>query len=150
MLPPSLITESRIRCRVEVTSKKRLLESLAQLLATARSQSSPALVFDLLNERERLGSTGLGEGIALPHARIHGIDHAVGAFVQLNQGVSFDAPDDQPVDLAFGLLVPSDATEAHLSLLAELAERFSDPQLRSALRAAENSSRVLDLLQQRD
>lgn len=150
MLPPSLITEPRARCRVEVTSKKRLLESLAELLATACSQCSPALVFDLLNERERLGSTGLREGIALPHARIDGIDHAVGAFVQLTQAVSFDAPDDQPVDLAFGLLVPSEATDAHLSLLAELAERFSDPQLRLALRAAESSSRLLDLLQQRD
>ncbi len=150
MLPPSLITEPRIRCRLEVTSKKRLLESLAELLATARSQCSPALLFDLLNERERLGSTGLGEGIALPHARIDGIDHAVGAFVQLTQGVSFDAPDDQPVDLAFGLLVPSDATEAHLSLLAELAERFSDPQLRSALRAAESTDRLLGLLHQRN
>lgn len=150
MLPPSLITEPRIRCRLEVTSKKRLLESLAELLATARSQCSPALLFDLLNERERLGSTGLGEGIALPHARIDGIDHAVGAFVQLTQGVSFDAPGDQPVDLAFGLLVPSDATEAHLSLLAELAERFSDPQLRSALRAAESTDRLLGLLHQRN
>lgn len=96
------------------------------------------------------GSTGLGEGIALPHARIQGIDHAVGAFVQLNQGVSFDAPDDQPVDLAFGLLVPSDATEAHLSLLADLAKRFSDAQLRTALRAAESTHRLLDLLQHPD
>lgn len=150
MLPPSLITEQRIGCHVEVASKKRLLESLAELLAAARLQCPPALVFDLLNERERLGSTGLGEGIALPHARIDGIDHAVGAFVQLTQGVSFDAPDDKPVDLAFGLLVPSDATEAHLGLLAELAERFSDPQLRSALRSAESANRLLGLLQRRD
>lgn len=150
MLPRSLITEPRIRCRVEVTSKKRLLESLAELLATARAQCSPSSVFDLLNERERLGSTGLGEGIALPHARLDGIDHAVGAFVQLTEGVSFDAPDDQPVDLAFGLLVPSNATDAHLTLLAGLAERFSDPQLRAALRAAEDANVALDLLQRGD
>ncbi|NEX15860.1 MAG: PTS sugar transporter subunit IIA [Halochromatium sp.] len=147
MLPPSLITEPRIRCRVEVTSKKRLLESLAELLATAGPDCSPAAVFDLLNERERLGSTGLGEGIALPHARIEGIDQAVGAFVQLSQGVSFDAPDDRPVDLAFGLLVPQEATDAHLSLLAGLAERFSHPPLRAALRAADNASTLLKLLQ---
>ncbi|MBK1617684.1 PTS sugar transporter subunit IIA [Lamprobacter modestohalophilus] len=150
MFPPSLIAEPRIRCRVEVTSKKRLLESLAELLATARPDCPPASVFDLLNERERLGSTGLGEGIALPHARIEGIDNAVGAFVQLSEGVSFDAPDDQPVDLAFGLLVPQEATDAHLNLLAQLAERFSDPQLRSALRAANDASIVLDVLQRRD
>lgn len=147
MLPLTLITESRIRCRVEVTSKKRLLESLAELLAPAGPSYSPSAVFDLLNERERLGSTGLGEGVALPHARIAGIDDAVGAFVQLEQAVSFDAPDDRPVDLAFGLLVPEAATEAHLSLLAGLAERFSDPRLRAALHEAHDASTVLALLQ---
>lgn len=146
MLPLTLITEPRIRCRVEVTSKKRLLESLAELLAPARPRCSPSAVFDLLNERERLGSTGLGEGVALPHARIAGIDDAVGAFVQLEQGVSFDAPDDRPVDLAFGLLVPEAATEAHLNLLAELAGRFNEARLRAALRAATDASTLLALL----
>lgn len=146
MLPLTLITDSRIRSRVEVTSKKRLLESLAELLAPAGPPCSPSAVFDLLNERERLGSTGLGEGVALPHARIAGIDDAVGAFVQLEQGVSFDAPDDRPVDLAFGLLVPAEATEAHLNLLAGLAERFNDPQLRAALRDAHDASTLLALL----
>ncbi|MBK1706763.1 PTS sugar transporter subunit IIA [Halochromatium glycolicum] len=146
MLPPDLITETRIRVRVEVTSKKRLLESLSELLAPAGPKCSPSSVFDLLNERERLGSTGLGEGIALPHARISGIDDAVGAFVQLERGVSFDAPDDQPVDLAFGLLVPEEANEAHLSLLAGLAERFSDAELRNALRRADSSGELLRLL----
>ena len=146
MLPLTLITEPRIRCRVEVTSKKRLLESLAELLAPARPRCSPSAVFDLLNERERLGSTGLGEGVALPHARIAGIDDAVGAFVQLEQGVSFDAPDDRPVDLAFGLLVPEAATEAHLNLLAELAGRFNEARLRAALREATDASTLLALL----
>ncbi len=147
MLPPSLINETRIRVRAEVTSKKRLLEALAELLAPAGPHCSAASVFDLLNERERLGSTGLGEGIALPHARVGGIEDAVGAFVQLHQGVSFDAPDDRPVDLAFGLLVPQDATEAHLNLLAGLAGRFSDPQLRASLREAEAPGDLLVLLQ---
>jgi len=147
ILPPDLITETRVRARVEVTSKKRLLESLSELLAPADPACLPSSVFDLLNGRERLGSTGLGEGIALPHARIKGIDDAVGAFVQLEQGVSFDAPDDQPVDLAFGLLVPEAANEAHLSLLAGLAQRFSDPELRRALRRAESSRELLALLQ---
>jgi PTS system nitrogen regulatory IIA component len=147
MLPPSLINETRIRARAEVTSKMRLLEALAELLAPAAVHCSAASVFDLLNERERLGSTGLGEGIALPHARIAGIEDAVGAFVQLRDGVSFDAPDDRPVDLAFGLLVPQDATEAHLKLLAGLAERFSEPRLRAALREAEVPGELLKLLQ---
>jgi PTS system nitrogen regulatory IIA component len=147
MLPPNLITETRIRCRVEVTSKKRLLESLAELLAPAAPDCSASTVFDLLNERERLGSTGLGEGIALPHARVDGIEDAVGAFLQLSNAVSFDAPDDRQVDLAFGLLVPQDANEAHLSLLAGLAERFSDIELRRALRSADDVSELLSLLQ---
>jgi PTS system nitrogen regulatory IIA component len=123
------------------------LESLAELLATAMTDCAPGSIYDLLNDRERLGSTGLGEGIALPHARIAGIDNAVGAFVQLSQGVSFDAPDDRPVDLAFGLLVPQEATDSHLNLLASLAERFSDPALRAALRAAESERALLALLQ---
>lgn len=147
MLPPNLITETRIRSRLEVTSKKRLLESLAELLARAGPGCSPSSVFDQLNERERLGSTGLGEGIALPHARIDGIHDPVGAFVQLNRGISFDAPDDRPVDLAFGLLVPQDANEAHLSLLASLAERFSDIGLREALRSADDAAELLRLLE---
>lgn len=146
MIPPDLIVEARIRARVEVASKKRLLESLAELLAPAGTQRPPAQICDLLNERERLGSTGLGEGIALPHARVAGIEDAVGAFVQLSQAVSFDAPDDRPVDLAFGLLVPEDANEAHLSLLAGLAERFSDPQLRKALRGTDKPAQLLALL----
>lgn len=146
MLPPSLINESRIRVRAEVRSKKRLLEALAELLAPAGPHCSAATVFDLLNERERLGSTGLGAGIALPHARVGGIEDAVGAFVQLRHGVIFDAPDDRPVDLAFGLLVPQEATEAHLNLLAGLAERFSDPQLRASLRELDAADDLLALL----
>jgi PTS system nitrogen regulatory IIA component len=146
MIPPDLIDETRIRARVEVASKKRLLESLAALLAPAGAQRSPSQLFDLMNERERLGSTGLGEGIALPHARVTGLDDAIGAFVQLSRGVSFDAPDDQPVDLAFALLVPEDANEAHLSLLASLAERFNDPALRAALRDAEDPAQLLSIL----
>jgi PTS system nitrogen regulatory IIA component len=145
-LPPDLITEERIRSRAEVTSKKRLLESLAVLLAPASDGLAPAEIFDRLNERERLGSTGLGSGVALPHARLGGIESAIGAFVQLRAGVDFDAPDDRPVDLAFALLVPQEANDVHLGLLAGLASRFSDPELRRALRDAGRASDLLGLL----
>jgi PTS system nitrogen regulatory IIA component len=104
-------------------------------------------VFERLLERERLGSTGLGHGIALPHARMKEVDEAVGAFIQLRQGVDFDAIDDRPVDLSFGLLVPESANEMHLQLLSQLASMFSDAKLRQSLRAAESSEEILRILE---
>jgi PTS system nitrogen regulatory IIA component len=146
MLPSNLISENRVRVRVDVQSKKRLLESLAAPLAAAFPGLDADGVFDRLNERERLGSTGLGHGVALPHARVREIDEAIGAFVQLREGVAFDAVDNRPVDLAFGLLVPEAATEQHLELLSKLATMFNDPALRQALRDCSAPHQVLELL----
>lgn len=146
MLTPDLIPPERIRCGVQVASKKRLIETLAELLATAHPRLQTATVFEHLIERERLGSTGLGHGIALPHARIEHISQAVGAFVQTVQGVDYDAADGQPVDLAFALLVPETANEEHLRLLAHLATLFSNPEVRARLRAAQGSDQVLAAL----
>jgi PTS system nitrogen regulatory IIA component len=148
MLPPNLIIEERVRVNVNVQSKKRLLESLAEPLAAAQAGLDTDTVFDRLNKRERLGSTGLGHGIALPHARVRDIDQAIGAFVQLRDGVAFDAVDDRPVDLAFGLLVPEVATEQHLEILSQLATMFNDPNLRQALRECSAPHQVLQLLSQ--
>ncbi|MCW8908198.1 MAG: PTS sugar transporter subunit IIA, partial [Sedimenticola sp.] len=100
--------------------------------------------FDKLLERERLGSTGLGNGIALPHARMAGVGEARGAFVQLQSKADFDAIDRQPVDLVFGLLVPEQATEEHLQLLARLATLFSDDSFCERLRKAGNPQALLD------
>ena len=144
MFPPNFIEAERIGCRLEIGSKKRVLQQLGELLASSTPGLSPEAVFDHLLERERLGSTGLGHGIALPHARMPQLDRAVGAFVQLRTGVDFDAIDDLPVDLAFGLLVPQDATEAHLQLLAKLASMFSNEMLCEKLR---NGADVQELLQ---
>ncbi|AGA91473.1 phosphotransferase system mannitol/fructose-specifc IIA component (Ntr-type) [Thioflavicoccus mobilis 8321] len=146
MLPPELIVERRIACCVEVTSKKRLLETLGELLASASSSLSPETIFERLVERERLGSTGLGHGIALPHARVPEIKEPIGAFVQLTNGIDYDAIDGVRVDLAFALLVPEAANEMHLKLLADLAGKFSDPDLRTHLRQAAAPSEVLALL----
>lgn len=146
MFPPNLITEARVRCGSDITSKKRLLESLGGLLAEADMALSADVVFDRLLERERLGSTGLGHGVALPHARIEELVAPVGAFIQLRQAVDFDAIDDQPVDLAFALLVPAAADERHLQLLASLAERFNEPRLRERLRACESAGQVIAML----
>lgn len=149
MVSADLITESRVLSHCEAASKKRLLETLAALLADGDSMLSSTAVFDRLLERERLGSTGLGQGIALPHARVSGIRAPIGAFVQLRGPVAFDAIDDRPVDLAFGLLVPEATDEQHLQLLATLAAAFDDAAVREALRTAEDSAELLGVFRRR-
>ncbi|WP_373508764.1 PTS sugar transporter subunit IIA [Thiocapsa sp.] len=146
MLSPDLINEARIARGLEISSKKRLLETLAELLAKDHPRLSTENVFERLLERERLGSTGLGHGVALPHARIKEVSQVLGAFVQTTRGVDYDAADDEPVDLAFALLVPETATEEHLQLLAYLASRFSEPATRARLREATSPTAILDLL----
>jgi PTS system nitrogen regulatory IIA component len=147
MFPANFINIERTRSQLDITSKKRVLEQLGELLASGAPGLDTDTVFEHLLERERLGSTGLGHGIALPHARAAQVDHAVGAFLQLREGVDFDAMDDQPVDLAFGLLVPQNATEEHLQLLAGLASMFSDPALCTQLRAADSAEQLLQHIQ---
>jgi nitrogen PTS system EIIA component len=146
MLSPDLITEARIGQGLEIASKKRLLETLAELLANDHPRLSTEMVFERLLERERLGSTGLGHGVALPHARIKEVSQVLGAFVRTAKGVDYDASDGEPVDLAFALLVPETATEEHLQLLAHLAGRFSEPATRANLRKADSPAAIFDLL----
>lgn len=146
MFPPHLLVERRVLGGASISSKKRLLETLAELLVSAQPGLSRDAVFDRLLERERLGSTGLGYGVALPHARVAELSEAIGAFIQIREPVPFDAIDDQPVDLAFALLVPEVAHEAHLQLLADLAALFSEPGLRAQLRRASTPGALLDLL----
>src|SRR6266550_1174368 len=105
-----------------------------------------SLVFDSLFARERLGSTGLGQGVAIPHGRIKGLKEAVAAFVRLAQPVPFDAPDGKPVSLVFLLLVPEQATEQHLRVLSELAQMFSDKALREAMSGAPHAGALHQLI----
>ena len=149
MFSTDLINETRIQCGLELTSKKRLLETLAQLLANAQPRLDVATVFERLVERERLGSTGLGHGIGLPHARTKDVSSVIGAFVQLNQGVDYDASDGEVVDLAFALLVPDEANDEHVRLLAQLAGLLSDPTIREQLRGAESAAALLQVLNTR-
>jgi PTS system nitrogen regulatory IIA component len=148
MFPPNFINADRIACKQQIGSKKRVLQELGELLASNHKELIPEAVFDRLLERERLGSTGLGHGIALPHARTPEVSQAVGAFLQLEAGVDFDAIDGRPVDLAFGLLVPHDATEEHLQLLAKLAAMFGDEQFCERLRAADTPEELMELIGQ--
>jgi PTS system nitrogen regulatory IIA component len=141
-----LLTADRTACGVQVASKKRALEKLAELLASASPGLLPGEVFDCLLARERLGSTGLGHGVALPHGRLPQVDHAVGAFLRLSGGVDYDAIDREPVDLLFGLLLPDTGADENLKVLASLAERFDDPVLRERLRATERCADLCELI----
>lgn len=120
---------------LEAGSKKRVFEQ-AGLLFENNHGIARATVFDSLFAREKLGSTGLGQGVAIPHGRIKGLKEARGAFLRLSAPVSFDSPDGKPVSLLFVLLVPEQANELHLQILSELAQRFSDRGFRESLAAA--------------
>ncbi|MES9871867.1 MAG: PTS sugar transporter subunit IIA [Candidatus Sedimenticola sp. 6PFRAG7] len=142
MFPANFLTAERISCSNTAASKKRVLEEIGKLLATSNPDLKPEEVFDKLLERERLGSTGLGNGIGLPHARMPGVEQACGAFLQLESGVDYDAIDGNPVDLAFGLLVPEEATQEHLQLLAKLASLFSNQEFCQMLRETEDPAKL--------
>ncbi|MFM2446444.1 MAG: IIA-like nitrogen-regulatory protein PtsN [Pseudomonadota bacterium] len=126
------------------SSKKRVFEQAALLFENHQGVAR-AKVFDSLFARERLGSTGLGQGVAIPHGRIKGLKDAVAAFVRLAEPVPFDAPDGQPVSLLFFLLVPEQATQAHLDILSELAQLFSEKSSRDGLREAPDAAAVAAL-----
>ncbi|WP_455380356.1 PTS sugar transporter subunit IIA, partial [Acidihalobacter prosperus] len=103
-------------------------------------------IFDSLLARERLGSTGLGRGVAIPHGRISGLTQTQAAFIKLTRGIDFDAPDQQPVDLLFALLVPEECTDEHLETLGRLAQLFSEPTTVQQIRGAHDSPSTLGLL----
>ena len=142
----SLLNRDSVACNAEARSKKHALDLLSQLLANAVSTSSAAEIFAVLVSRERLGCTGLGEAVAIPHGRMAGLDHNIGAFLQLAEPIDFDSPDGEPVDLIFGLLVPEDCPESTLSDLRQLALQLSDPALQRQLRFARDADTLHALL----
>jgi PTS system nitrogen regulatory IIA component len=138
-LVAKLLPPANMLLDLQVSSKKRLFEQVG-LLFENNHGIGRSLVFDSLFARERLGSTGLGQGVAIPHGRIKGLKDALGAFVRLAQAVPFDAPDAKPVQLLFVLLVPEQATEKHLQILSELAQMFSDRALRESMTLAADAA----------
>jgi PTS system nitrogen regulatory IIA component len=136
-----LLPASNVLLGLDASSKSRLFEAIGVLFETTRGLSRQ-LVIDSLTAREKLGSTGLGQGIAIPHGRIKGLAEAQGAFARLAEPIAFDAPDGKPVSQVFVLLVPEHATEQHLQLLSELAQMFSDRGFRDELRAADSAPGV--------
>jgi PTS system nitrogen regulatory IIA component len=146
MLISDLLGPELIRCDVHAGSKKRLLELISEQLASSSDEFSQREIFESLNARERLGSTGLGHGVAIPHGRVRGAQNVTASFFRLAKPLPFDAVDGQPVDLLFALAVPEDCGEDHLKLLAHIAELFSDDDLLEELRSAEGPGQLLTLL----
>lgn len=136
-----LLPQSNVIIDLDVASKKRVFEQAGLLFENtvhiARSQ-----VFDSLFAREKLGSTGLGQGVAIPHGRIKGLRAAVAALVRMKEAIPFDAPDGQPVNIACILLVPEKATDQHLQILSELAQMFSDKQFRESILNSKDTAEI--------
>jgi PTS system nitrogen regulatory IIA component len=140
----SLLPEAHILLDLDANSKKRIFEEVGQCLE-AHCGIDHVLVFDNLLTREKLGSTGLGQGVAIPHGRVKGLKKTLGAFVRPLQPIEFDAPDARPVQLIFVLLAPEQATEESLQILAALATCFAEREFREKLLAASDAARVRDI-----
>jgi nitrogen PTS system EIIA component len=141
----ALLPSAQVLAGVDATSKKRAFEEAGLLFENLHGLSR-ALVTDSLFARERLGSTGLGHGVAIPHGRIKGLKAPMAAMFSLAQPIGFDAPDEQPVSLLIFLLVPEAATQKHLEILSEIAELLSDVSLRERLKAAPEASQLHELV----
>ena len=140
-----LLPLSNVIVDLDVASKKRVFEQ-AGLLFENTNQIARSQVFDSLFAREKLGSTGLGQGVAIPHGRIKGLREAVAALVIMKEAIPFDAPDGQPVNIACILLVPEKATDKHLQILSELAQMFSDKQFRESLLHSKDAAEIHKLI----
>lgn len=132
-------------CNTVAGSKKRVLEYLSHILAAQMPDMDADRLYERFLFRERLGSTGIGEGVAIPHCRLDGCAKALGAFLKLAEPVDFDAVDENPVDLVFALVVPDEQHEEHLALLASIAGLLQDEKKRQQLRQATSSQALYEL-----
>lgn len=141
----AILPDPNVLVNVDASSKKRVFEH-AGLLFENQHSIARSVVTDNLFARERLGSTGLGHGVAIPHGRIKGLKNPLAAVLRVQQPIPFDAPDDEPVLLLIFLLVPEAATQRHLEILSEIAEMLSDRELRERLKSAPESADVHKLI----
>ena len=141
----SILTPEQVLVNIDVTSKKRAFEEAGLLFENLHGLNR-SLVTDSLFSRERLGSTGLGHGVAIPHGRIKGLKSPMAAIMQLATPIGFDAPDEEAVRLLIFLLVPEAATQKHLEILSEIAEMLSDAPLRGKLLTSEDAAGLHDLI----
>jgi PTS system nitrogen regulatory IIA component len=137
-----ILTPARTLYHAPGSSKKKLFETIASAIAEDQLSLTGDEVFAQLIAREKLGSTGLGRGIAIPHCRVSNCTHPLGTLVTLEEPIEFDAPDDLPVDLLFVLLVPEEAHQQHLDILAGIARLFSQADFCDRLRAARDSEEL--------
>ena len=138
----TLLTFERTVCRAPGVSQKRLFETAARIISEDQLSLPYDLVFSSLIAREKLGSTGLGNGIAIPHCRVSNCTHAMGALITLKNPMDFGAPDGNPVDILFVLLVPEEAQQQHLDILAGIAGLFSQQAFCQQLRAATDAQQL--------
>ncbi|MEM7193497.1 MAG: PTS sugar transporter subunit IIA [Pseudomonadota bacterium] len=136
------LSEDRIEAMIDVSSAKKLLQKLSQIVSDGFESPTPESIFKVLTERERLGSTGIGNGVAVPHGRIDGLENPRLAVVTLQNGVEFDAPDGYPVWLGVCLLVPADAPDTHLKLLGRLANGFRQSGFLETARTISTSEKL--------
>jgi len=141
-----ILSPDCINSAVNVSSKKRLLEKLGGEITNNNPDLIEDEIFESLISRERLGSTGIGHGVAIPHGRVKTGGKSIGCFMQLENPVDFDAIDGKPVDLVFGLLVPENSTDEHLQILSTLATLFSNEAICDELRQAGSSEEIYKLL----
>ena len=146
-----IISPDRVVSNVQAKSKKRAFETISDVIASNADISMGVNdIFDSLIARERLGTTAIGHGIAIPHGRVKESNETIGAFMQLSEGIDCDALDNQAVKLIFAVLVPEKTNEEHLQLLARLAQMFKNSDLREKLMAAPDNKTLYDLLVQWD
>jgi PTS system nitrogen regulatory IIA component len=141
-----ILTIDNIRANAQSETKKNALELMSQLLLVHEKTLDLKSVFTNIVTRERLGTTGIGHGVAIPHCRMIGVKTPLASLVHLAHPINFDAPDDQPVDLLFGLLLPEKSTDVHLQLLADIASKCSKPEYRDNLRNANNNETLFQLV----
>ena len=142
-----ILAPQRVACNIDASSKKNALEQISDIIAQNSAADVPAQdIVDSLIAREKLGSTGIGSGVAIPHGRLKNSDKTIAAFLQLHEGIDYDAIDNQQVDLLFALLVPENSTDEHLKILAELAELFSNKAIRDKLRETSDNQQLCELL----
>jgi PTS system nitrogen regulatory IIA component len=141
----SLIEPDRVFADLRANDKTKLLQELARRAANSL-QLNAQIILSALNAREELGSTGVGQGIAIPHARVKGLKRLVGLFARLDRPIEFDAVDERPVDLVFILLIPDDAGKEHLAALSCISRRLRDPDVAERLRDASGATRLYHLL----
>lgn len=144
----SILKEDRIKANIDGVSKKRILETLARTFAESINGFDLDTLYQNLISREKLGTTGIGGGIAIPHCRFNTEGNTYGACLTLNEPVDFDSVDNEPVDIIFAMLVPENAESDHLAMLAELAETLQNGECVGKLRRAKDSQELQTVLLQ--